>query len=121
MPSKRLSPFPSFPKLHASMPSTQLSSFPSFLKLPIEIQIMIWQHAIHSIPGRGILLRYGPNRLSSEVLNHTRIPAGVLHACYLTRLLAQERWTLGIPNDASSDKKVYIDVKRDAIFYLGPP
>ncbi|OAF58407.1 hypothetical protein VC83_06361 [Pseudogymnoascus destructans] len=87
--------------------------------LPVEIQIMIWQHTIHSIPGRGILQCYGPNRLLAEVLNRTMIPAAVLHACYLSRLLARERWTLGIPNDATADKKVYIDVKRDAIFYLG--
>jgi hypothetical protein len=81
---------------------------------------MIWQYAIHSIPSRGIHLCYRPDRLSTEVLNRARVPAAVLQACYLSRLLAQERWTLGISNDATVNKEVYIDVKRDAIFYFGP-
>jgi hypothetical protein len=80
---------------------------------------MIWQHAIHSIPARAIVLEYGPNRLSTEVLNRTRVPAAVLHACYLSRLLARERWTLGIPNDDTVNKEVYIHVERDTIFYMG--
>lgn len=72
-----------------------------------------------SILSQAVAYTYATDR--TEVLNRARVPAAVLQACSLARLLAQERWTLGIPNDATVNKEVYIDVKRDAIFYFGPP
>ncbi|ELR09958.1 hypothetical protein GMDG_00716 [Pseudogymnoascus destructans 20631-21] len=80
-----------------------------FPNLPVEIQTMIWQHAIHSIPGRDFIIRYSsiPQALQigpahgrwTEIISPTWtvIPA-VLHTCQLSRLLAQDRWTLDIPS-----------------------
>ncbi|OBT93147.1 hypothetical protein VE01_09185 [Pseudogymnoascus verrucosus] len=101
-----------------------------FPDLPIEIQAMIWQHAIHSVPGRDFIIRYssipqalqiGPAQMRwTEIISPTwtTIPA-LLHTCQLSRLLAQDRWTLDMPSDPEDGRMVFVDSKTNWVDYLG--
>ncbi|OBT89429.1 hypothetical protein VE02_02085 [Pseudogymnoascus sp. 03VT05] len=112
-------------------PPTQLTSFPNFPDLPVEIQAMIWLHAIYFVPGRDFIIRYSslPQALQigrpaqnrwTEIISPTwtTIPA-LLHACQLSRLLAQDRWTLDMPICTAEGRRVYVDSKTDWANHLG--
>lgn len=103
---------------------------------------MIWKHAIRVIPGRHIVLRYTPplisangwslrlneipiplhmltvpqNQLQPEITSCAQIPA-VLHACHLSRHLSKERWALSLGGYAAAEKKVYVDVRTDVVYF----
>ncbi|OBT70075.1 hypothetical protein VE03_00614 [Pseudogymnoascus sp. 23342-1-I1] len=112
-----------------------------FQLLPTEIRIMIWKLAIQDAPGRNILLRYSPSIFATNgmsldeipfplfqlsppvwdlrlsVTSATQIP-GVLQTCHLSRLLALERWSLDMATYAGVEKRVYVDLKTDSLYFM---
>jgi hypothetical protein len=108
------------------MTSRLLTSFSRFADLPVEIQMMIWRHAIQATTGREIILRHTPFPHiplpvpavlpRTEITSNAPIPA-LLHTCHLSRLLSQERWKLSMTSYAGAEKKVYVDVRSDLIYF----
>jgi hypothetical protein len=90
--------------------------------------MMIWQHAIYAIPGRDFIIRYsslpqslqiGPAQMRwTEIISPTwtTIPA-LLHTFQLSRLLAQDRWTLDMSSDLGEGRKGYVDTTDWANYF----
>ncbi|KUJ12649.1 uncharacterized protein LY89DRAFT_211728 [Mollisia scopiformis] len=99
-----------------SKPSAVFQKFPEF---PLDIQLLVWEHAIQGIPARVVALRRGTE------LND--IPA-LLHTCHDSRTLALQRyeWT---ENKKGHGRRAYpprmrsyfcfIDYELDSV-YLPP-
>ncbi|OBT89435.1 hypothetical protein VE02_02083 [Pseudogymnoascus sp. 03VT05] len=83
--------------LPLTSPPTQLTSRARFPNLPVEIQTMIWQFAIASNPAPALILRsYTFNPQTRMLRGRADIPP-LLHVCYLSRMLASQRWMLVLP------------------------
>jgi hypothetical protein len=98
-------------------------SFTSFPLLPLEIQDLIWDHAINSVGPRIVEIRYAVHKdLPSSHDDGTAVFTsscpipGVLHANHRSRERALQRWKLSFARHGKP-AKIFFDFSDDILLF----